>query len=60
MKKKLPDFKDEDDERKFWATADSTQYVDWASGKRRKFVHSETTGGMGTDRWRHRHSTGSY
>jgi hypothetical protein len=33
MKKKLPRFKDEDDERKFWATADSTEYVDWRSGK---------------------------
>jgi hypothetical protein len=26
MKKKLPEFKTEDDERKFWATADSTKY----------------------------------
>ena len=39
MKKKLPEFKSEDDERRFWATADSTQYVDWASGQRRKLVH---------------------
>jgi predicted DNA binding CopG/RHH family protein len=39
MKKKLPEFKNEDAERKFWATADSTEYVDWPSGKRRKFVH---------------------
>ena len=38
MKKKVPEFKTEDDERKFWATADSTHYVDWASGKRRKLV----------------------
>jgi len=38
MKKKLPEFKNEDAERKFWATADSTEYVDWPSGKRRKFV----------------------
>ena len=36
MKKKtLPEFKNEDEERKFWATADSTEYVDWPSGKRR-------------------------
>jgi hypothetical protein len=34
--KKLPEFKNEDDERKFWATADSTEYVDWQSGKRKK------------------------
>jgi len=40
MKRKaLPEFKSEDDERKFWATADSTEYVDWSLGKRRKFVH---------------------
>jgi hypothetical protein len=34
----IPKFKTEDDERKFWATADSTEYVDWPSGKRRKLV----------------------
>ena len=40
MKKKtLPEFKSEDQERKFWATADSTQYVNWPSGKREKFVN---------------------
>ena len=38
MKKKLPDFKTEYDERKFWAKADSTEYVDWQAGKRRKLV----------------------
>ena len=38
MKKKLPEFKNEDAERKFWATADSTEYVDWPSGNRKKFV----------------------
>jgi predicted DNA binding CopG/RHH family protein len=39
MKKKLPEFKNEDDERKFWATADSTEYVDWQAGKRKNLVH---------------------
>lgn len=32
MKKKLkeiPKFKNEDEERDFWATHDSTEYVDW-------------------------------
>lgn len=38
MKKKLPEFKNEEDEREFWATADSTKYLDWPSGKQRKFV----------------------
>jgi len=27
MKKRLPEFKSEDEERNFWATADSTKYV---------------------------------
>jgi len=39
MKKKLPGFKNENDEREFWATADSTKYLDWQSGKRKKLVH---------------------
>jgi hypothetical protein len=39
MKEKLPGFKNEDDERKFWATADATVYVDWTSGMRRKLAH---------------------
>jgi hypothetical protein len=33
MKKELPEFKNEDEEREFWATADSREYVDWQSGK---------------------------
>jgi predicted DNA binding CopG/RHH family protein len=36
--KELPKFKREDDERKFWSTADSTKYVDWSRGKRQKLV----------------------
>ena len=31
--KKTPEFKSENDEREFWATADSTQYVAVVSGK---------------------------
>jgi predicted DNA binding CopG/RHH family protein len=38
IKKKIPDFKSEDDERRFWAKADSTEYVDWPAGKRRKLA----------------------
>ena len=34
MKKRLPRFKNEDAERKFWATHDSTDYIDWRKGKR--------------------------
>jgi predicted DNA binding CopG/RHH family protein len=33
-RKKIPTFKDEASEHEFWATADSTEYVDWSRGKR--------------------------
>ncbi|MBW2079441.1 MAG: hypothetical protein JRI27_00560 [Deltaproteobacteria bacterium] len=29
MNKKIPKFKSEDKEREFWATADSTEYINW-------------------------------
>ena len=35
MKTKIPEFKNEDQERKFWATHDSTEYVDWKKTGRR-------------------------
>jgi len=38
MKKRIPEFKDEDAERRFWAKADSTEYVDWSKAKPKKFV----------------------
>ena len=34
MKKRIPKFKNEDEEREFWATHDSTDYIDWNKGKR--------------------------
>ncbi|MEK6531079.1 MAG: BrnA antitoxin family protein [Deltaproteobacteria bacterium] len=34
MKKKIPKFKSEVSERAFWATHDSTAYVDWKKAKR--------------------------
>jgi predicted DNA binding CopG/RHH family protein len=34
MKRKIPHFRSEDEERRFWATADSTRYVDWQRAKR--------------------------
>jgi predicted DNA binding CopG/RHH family protein len=34
-KKKIPRFKSEDDEREFWASRDSTDYLDWTQAKRR-------------------------
>ncbi len=35
--KKIPKFKNEDEERKFWASHDSTEYVDWSKGARAVF-----------------------
>jgi len=34
MKKKVPKFKDEDQERRFWSGRDSTEYVDWKKARR--------------------------
>jgi predicted DNA binding CopG/RHH family protein len=34
MKKEIPKFKSEDKERDFWATTDSTGYIDWGKAKR--------------------------
>ncbi|HNY71787.1 MAG TPA: BrnA antitoxin family protein [Syntrophorhabdus sp.] len=34
MKKKIPQFKSEDEEREFWQNNDSTKYVDWKKAKR--------------------------
>lgn len=43
MRKNPPEFKNENDERKFWAEADSTKFVDWGAAKRRKLVHLKPT-----------------
>ena len=32
-KRKIPKFKNEDKERDFWASHDSTEYVDWSKAK---------------------------
>lgn len=37
MKKKIPKFGNEDQERDFWASHDSTVYVKWEEAKRKKF-----------------------
>ncbi len=34
MKKKIPKFKNEDEERAFWATHNSIEFVDWKKAKR--------------------------
>jgi predicted DNA binding CopG/RHH family protein len=35
--KRLPTFKTEAEERKFWETHDSTDYVDWSKAERVRF-----------------------
>ena len=32
--KKIPKFKNEDEERAFWATHDSTEYINWKKAKK--------------------------
>ena len=33
MKKRIPKFKNEDEEREFWVTHDSTEFVNWEKAK---------------------------
>jgi hypothetical protein len=33
MRKKIPKFESEEEEREFWAVHDSTEYVDWAKAQ---------------------------
>ena len=35
--KKMPKFKNEDEEREFWSTHDSTGYIDWSKAERAYF-----------------------
>lgn len=37
MKNKIPKFKNENEERAFWASHDSAGYLDWKKGKRVTF-----------------------
>jgi predicted DNA binding CopG/RHH family protein len=41
--KKVPEFKNEDEEFEFWSTVDSTEYVDWSRSRRVKFVKLKPT-----------------
>ena len=36
-KRKVPKFKTEAEERKFWETHDSTDYIDWSKAERVRF-----------------------
>jgi len=37
MKKKIPNFESEDQERDFWSNQDSAEYIDWGKAKRLSF-----------------------
>ena len=37
MRKKIPEFKNEEAERRFWTEHDSTEFIDWSVGKRALF-----------------------
>ncbi|MCL5666424.1 MAG: BrnA antitoxin family protein [Patescibacteria group bacterium] len=41
--KKIPKFKNEDEEAKFWNTHDSTEYLDWSKFKRARFPNLKPT-----------------
>jgi len=36
--KQIPKFRNEDEEREFWATHDTTEYLDWSKAKRVRFT----------------------
>ncbi len=36
-KKRVPEFRSEEEEREFWAKHDSTEFIDWRAGVGRKF-----------------------
>ena len=38
-KKRIPKFRSEAEERRFWATHDSTEYLDWSKAERVVFPH---------------------
>jgi predicted DNA binding CopG/RHH family protein len=41
--KRIPEFRSEDDERAFWATRDSTEFIDWNAAKRRRLPNLKPT-----------------
>jgi len=43
MKKKIPIFKNEDEERNFWTKTDSTDYIDWQKAEKVTFAKLKPT-----------------
>ena len=44
--KKIPKFNNEDEEREFWVTHDSTEYLDWSKAQRALFPNLKPTSQM--------------
>lgn len=44
--KPVPKFRTEDGEREFWATHDTTEYVDWKSARRVQFPNLKPSRGL--------------
>jgi uncharacterized DUF497 family protein len=38
-KEQIPPFRSEEDERRYWAENDSTEFIDWKAAERRRFPH---------------------
>lgn len=43
MRKKIPNFKSEEEEREFWFTHDSCDYIDWSDAQRVAFPNLKPT-----------------
>ncbi len=43
MSNPIPEFQNEDEEREFWATHDSSEYADWTQAKRAVFPNLKPT-----------------
>lgn len=41
--KKIPEFKNEKQEQQFWATHDSTDYIDWKKAEKAEFPNLKPT-----------------
>ena len=42
-KKQIPEFRSEEEEREFWATHDSTEFIDWSTAQKQKLPNLRPT-----------------
>ncbi len=43
MKKEIPEFRSEEEERNFWAEHDSTEFINWQAARRRRLPNLKPT-----------------